>query len=223
MKVLSAFIVLLLGLGLNAQVINDGGIEGLQLMTKVSDDLYKVQGSPYLTDEFQYGTLEIDGKDPIQVFLRYDVQKDIVEIKMEPQSEEIYLLANQPTVSYKLNNNNKIISDQIYSSEGKISGLFIEHFNGEDYKLLEKHKASISKPVKAKSSYESDKPAQIKKSSEFYLKSPGSKTFQKIRIKHKDVRKAVSSSVAKDYLSDNKIKELEDLVAFLQYLEAGQQ
>lgn len=222
MRVFSAIITLLLGFGLNAQVINDGGIEGLQLMTKVSDDLFKVQGSPYLSDDFQYGILEIENKEPIKAFLRYDIHQDIVEIKMDPESEEIYSLANQKGVSYLLDNN-KIIADQIFSDDGKILGLFIEHFNGENYRLLEKYKVSVSKPVQAKSSYESDKPAQMKKSSELYLLSKGSVNAENIRVKHRDVKKAFTSPVAKEYLSDNKIKELEDLVAFLKFLDVEQQ
>ncbi len=218
MKIFSALFALLLSFGLHAQVI-DGGIEGLRLMTKVSEDLEKVHGSPYWFEEFQFGTISIKDKSPIKGFLRYDVQSEIIEIKTDQNSDEIYTLGNRSDVSYILNNK-RIIADQISSDNGRVSGLFIEHFNGENYRLLEKMRVDISEAVQAKSSYESDKPARMEISSNFYLISDN-KTAKEIRIKHRDLKKMFSSKHAKKFLSDNKIREVEDLVAFLEYMEGS--
>lgn len=216
MKISAFLFTLLFCCTVNAQFI-DGGLEGLRLITKSSDDLNRVQGSPYLNENFQYGTVEIKDKQPMKAFLRYDVQTDQIEIKTDPESNDIYVLGNRPNVTYVMGNKT-IIADRIPSENGILSGLFVEHYGGEKYRLLEKHRVDVSEAVKASSSYDSDKPAQMKVNSDFYVVVKG-EAPKLVRIKHKDVKKLFSSKTAKDYLSDHKIKEVEDLVAFLQFLD----
>lgn len=219
MKKLYTLLVLLLCVGMNAQVIHDGGLEGLRLMTKVSDDLEKVQGSPYWTEDFRYGTIHIGEKEPIRAFLRYDVRDEVVQIKTDPNSEDIYQLSNRPDISYFVDNK-KIVADQITSDSGKLSGLFIEHFNGEDYRLLEKLTVNVSEPVQATSSYGNDKPAQMTISNKLFVVTD--KRAKEVRLKKRDIKKMFPSEPARNYISDNKIKEVEDLVALLMHLDLAQ-
>lgn len=201
----------------NAQVINDGGLEGLQLMTAISDKLGKVHGSPYLEDEFQYGSVIIPGKRSINVFLRYNVQDENIEIKTQKNSQEIYFLPGNREVVYNIQNETFLVDEIRYDGK-RIAGYFIEHYDGENYRLLEKPESRISDAVQAKSSYEKDKPAEIKINREFYIVDAQG-NVENVRVKHRDVRKVFKSKAAKDFLSSNKIKSKEDLASFVAFLD----
>lgn len=217
-KVLILFCGMMISISaINAQVINDGGLEGLQLMTNISDDLGKIHGTPYLDEEFQYGTVVVPGKRAMNVFLRYNVQDENIEIKTQKNSPETYLLPANREVVYNIHNQTFVIDEIRYDGK-RIAGYFIEHYDGENFRLLEKPVARISDAVKAKSSYEKDRPAEIKINSEFYIVD-GQGKVENVRVKHRDVRKAFKSKPAKEYLSNNKIRSEEDLTSFVAFLD----
>ncbi|GAB2777579.1 hypothetical protein [Salinimicrobium soli] len=211
---LFAFIGLATG---KAQVINDMGLEGLLLETKDSDILKTVEGSPYWNEDFRYGTVALGEKQPLKAFMRYNAEKETVEIKTAQESEKTYVLPLNRKAIYVIGDE-VFLYDEIFYDNKKISGYFIEHYNGDTYRLLEKPVISRSRAVKANSSYESDKPAKIYVKSELYVVTEGS-VAQEVRPKTKDIKKAFPSKRAKEFLSDHKIKEKEDLVSFLEFME----
>ena len=141
--------------------------DGFTLITK-SPELSNVEGSPYLEEEFQAGTLHMEGKKPLPVFLRYDVVKERMEIKPDKNITETYMLENDQDTEY-LMKGNKFVLDKI-NAEGKtVYGYFVELYDGEDYRLLKNPVATVSEPVKARTGYDKDRPAEIEIENIYYL------------------------------------------------------
>lgn len=201
-----------------SQVISDSGNLSFRLITtKDSDRMKSVEGSPYLNEDFEYGIVSVEGKNPLNVYLRYNVFQEQVEIKPDLRNEDTFLLPNKETTIYKIGPQTLVFEE--IRSEGRIfSGFFIEHYNGENLRLLEKPVATLTEAVKAQTGYETDKPARIKIEEEFFVvDSDGQVT--PVRIKHRDVKKTFKSPGAKKYLSENNIRSKEDLISFISFLD----
>lgn len=198
--------------------IQDGGDHGLMTLTTKNINLNEVQGSPYLNLNFEPGTVSIEGKSPLVGFLRYDVLNEVIEIKTNLNSPEIFVLPTTNKATYKFDNKD-IVYDQIYKDSKKINGYVIEHFKGKNFRLVEKPTATITEPVRARTGYESDQFARIRIDQEFYIQKKNG-NFENVRIKQKDIRNAFNSPEANKYLSDNKIKTIDDLIGFLKYLDS---
>ena len=199
-----------------------------QDLTKVLDDFRirqnmnsgtpgKVEGSPFLNDEFQRGLLVMDGKEPIHAYLRYDVNHELIEIKLKPSDEQVFYL--DPSLRAEFQFGGDVYNARQLRVNGEtISGIFIDHYEGENYSLFEKPTVEYIPAEKAKSGYEQDKPARIEIDSKFFIVDAGNKVTE-VEVKHRDVRKAFESKVAEDYLKDNRIRDIEDLKAFVAFLD----
>jgi hypothetical protein len=202
------------------QVINDSGNHSLMLLTtKENARMNSVEGSPYLHEEFRYGTATIQGKEPLKVFMRYNVDQEQIEIKTDIKSEDIYVLPKDEKTLYEIGPE-ALVFDQISHNGKRIFGYFIEHFKGKNLRLLEKPVASLTEAVKAKTGYDRDRPAKIVIEEEFYVVNMNGKV-KNVRLKHRDIKKTFNSPFAKKYLSNNKIRSEEDLISFVVYLDAN--
>ncbi len=200
------------------QVYSDSGNHGLMtITTKKNENLKNIQGTPYLQDEYQYGTVKVEGKEPLKVFLRYDVLNENMEIKLDKNEEETYALPLKEETLYHIGPNAFKYST-LRSSGHTVRGYFIEHYSGDNYRLLEKPSIEVTEAVKARTGYEKDRPAEMKLESEFYIVGKDNEV-KNVRLKHRDIKKAFNFGEAKKYLSDNRIRSKEDLVAFVAYLD----
>jgi hypothetical protein len=212
------FLILITILGFaesNAQIFTDDG--RYELIGKDNPEIFKATGSPYLNDDFTSGKIFFEDKAPLPVLLRYNVYNETIEVRPNLSSEEIFKVSDRVKAIYELDGL-KMISDQFYYDNRKIWGFFIVHYEGDRFQLLEKPEIRVTRPVKSDSGYSDDKPARMKKTSSLYIRDKENGVHQ-ISLKHKDVKKFFTSAGAKEYLSDNKIKEIEDLVVLLNFLE----
>lgn len=198
--------------------INDSANHGLMLLTtKENENMKSIQGSPYMDEDFQYGMALIEGRQPLEVFLRYDVFRENMEIKTDKNSSDVYTLPYESQAVYRIGGD-KIIYDEI-SYEGKrVAGYFIEHYNGDSMRLLEKPSITITEAIKARTGYEKDQPARMKIEEDYYIITEDGEV-KNVRTKHRDVKKAFTSKVARQYLSNNKIRSEQDLASFVAYLD----
>lgn len=218
MKTLTSILLVFVTSPIFSQVISDSGNHSLMLLTtKKSERMKKVEGSPYLDKDFQYGTATVEGKEPLKVFMRYNVNEEQIEIKTDIKSEDIYLLPKKESTVYQIGSE-ILVFDQVSHSGKRISGYFVEHFKGENLRLLEKPVAKLTEAVKAKTGYERDRPARIVIEEEYYVLNINGEV-KDVRLKHRDVKKTFNSQRAKKYLSDNKIRSEDDLVAFISFLD----
>lgn len=200
---------------LQAQIYTEDG--RYELIGADNKDIFKASGSPYLNEEFIPGKIFFEGKPPLSVYLRYNIYNETIEIKSDPGSAETFKVSEREKATYELDDK-KVIADQFFHDGKKVWGFFILHYEGDQYRLLEKPGIRVSPPVRSQSGYSDDKSAKMNIESSFFIVDRSGE-ITKVRLKNKDIRKAFSSAAAKEYLSDNKIKEAEDLVAFLEHLE----
>ena len=201
-----------------SQFINDSGNHSLTLITtKESDRMNRIEGSPYLQEDFEYGTAMVEGKQPLKIFMRYNVHQEQIEIKTDVQDDKTYLLPKKESTVYEIGPKTFILDEIVFDGK-RISGYFIEHYKGENYRLLKKPFTTVTEAIKAKTGYDQDKPARIKIEEEFYVvnKSGG---VRNVRVKHRDIKKSFNSNSAKEYLSDHKIRSEEDLIDFVSFLD----
>ncbi len=197
--------------------IQDNGNHGFMTITLKQKDLSKINGSPYLEESYQSGTVFIEGKEPLMVFMRYDVQNETIEIKTDLSSTEIFILPTGKNAKYEIENLT-FLYDKINIDGKQIMGYFIEHFSGENFRLLEKPLVTMTEAVAAKTGYEKDILAEIKIESEFYIQKEDGK-IENVRLKHKDIKNSFTSKKASEYLSENRIKSLDDLKDFIKHLD----
>lgn len=202
-----------------AQVpINDSGNHGLMtITTKKNESMKEIQGSPYLVRDFQYGTATVEGKQPLKVFMRYNVLQEKIEIKIELNAEETYLLPKHQKTVYEIVSDT-FVYDQVDFNGKKITGYFLEHYVGQNFRLLEKPTTSVTEAVKAKTGYDRDRPAEIVIKKEYYVVKENNQV-ENVRLKHRDIKKIFDSDRAKTYLSKNKIRTEQDFVYFISYLD----
>ena len=198
-----------------AQVFTEDG--RYELFGKDDPNLYKASGSPYLNDEFLPGKIFFEGKPDLPVQLRFNIYAENFEIKVDKTKREIYTINDWEKAVYEMNGQ-KFVSTSIEHDGRKIKGFFIEHYQGNNFTLYEKPEVKVIPPVRSESGYSEDESAKIKKSSSFYLVQKTGEV-EELKLKQRDIKKAFTSPEAKKYLSDNKIKEVEDLVALLEHLE----
>lgn len=194
--------------------------DGQNLMlipVKENNVMNTLSGTPYLQEDFVLGTVFMEGKEPLKVFMRYDVHQEQIEIKTEPASNEVFWLPKKKNTEY-LMGTKRIILDELVHEGKRIVGYFVEHYDGDKFRLVEKPVVTIDEAVKAKTGYDKDQPAKIVIEEEFYIiDSKGE--IKNVRLRHRDIKKAFDSSNAKNYLSENKIRSEEDLVNFISYLD----
>lgn len=180
----------------------------------------EIEGSPYFTENFEPGTIKIKGKDPLKVFLRYNVSKEEIEIKTELGSEKVYVLSKAKNSEYKINGVCYVL-DKIHFDGSNIYGYFIEYFNGGKVRLLLKPIAEFFPAMKAKTGYEKDQPARFEIEKEYFLIFKNG-NVENIRLKNRDLRKIFDTKFHKDYLSEHDIETVNDLVSFLEFHENTQ-
>lgn len=199
------------------QMVVEGGLNGVLVETRTSPVLEKIEGSPYFKNDFQRGEMQIEGKQALQVYLRYDVSNETMEIKTDLNEKQIYKLSPALKARYQIGDDIFVYDQMKYGGEN-YNGFFKRIYQGKVFTLLEKPVIKIKEAQKAKSGYEEDKPAQISVESEYFIVGEKGKVYN-VRIKHRDIKKIFQSNEAKKYLSNNKIRTLEDLKKFIKYLE----
>ncbi len=216
-KLIFTIVLLTCWNNIEAQMIIEEGLNGVLIETKASSILEEMEGSPYLNEDFRPGEVNIEGKDVLKVFLRYDVSTEMMEIKTDLNDSKVYKLSPAINATYAISGD-QFFYDQIQAEGDNFSGFFKIHYIGDNYSLLEKPIIDIKKAQKAKSGYEEDKPAQISIDSKYFITAE-SGAVHHVRIKHRDIKKIFESEKAKAYLKDTKIRSVEDLITFLKHLD----
>ena len=175
-----------------------------------------LEGSPYYHVEFVKGIVNFENQKPIEVYLRYNVAEERIEIKTQLESSETYQLPGDSKTNYIINSE-KYVLESISNSGKEIYGYFIELFNGENLRLVKKPAARFIEGEKARTGYEQNTPSRITIEEEYFIISEGN--VINVRPQSKDVKKAFNSPEAQQFLKKNKIKTEADLKGFVSYLD----
>ena len=219
MQKILLFIFLLINFCVLGQVgdLHDGLGYGFKLVEKESGELSKISGSPYLNSDFTRGMLVMDGEDPLPVFIRYDVPDEIMEVKLNEEDSEVYFLPRDENSVYKIGLENFKLM-KVPTQEGDVFGYFNVLYDGENVRLLKKYKAELSEPVKARTGYDKDKPAEIEIEKYYYLTLPNT-LAKKVETSHRKVERSFDDDKILKYLKQNKIKDEKDLISLAGFID----
>ncbi|WP_029331992.1 hypothetical protein [Gillisia marina] len=179
----------------------------------------KLDGSPYLIEEFSKGKLLQEGKNDVEVFFRYNVLKDIVEIKQKPNQNEIFILPRTENFEFQLPEYSFFLKKMITKEGEVISGYHIKYYESDDILFIGEPKSRITTAQAATTSYERDKPSKIIINMDYYLSLNGN-PLTEVRLKEKDFKKILkNSSDLKEYFKEQKMKEIDDFKEMLKFYE----
>lgn len=216
-KLVTITIFSFLGFTFQAQV-NDfnPGNSPLQLETRVAINT-EVEGSPYFEDQFLPGIIEEKNGNKQNAYFRYNVKTDEVEVKAGPSQTKVFILPRQEKFVYKLKNYSYVLGTYNILNEGIIKGFAASYYESDKLRFIAKPFAKISEAQPAKTAYEKATPAALYIAVKYYLSVNGEQ-FQEVKLKEKDFKNLLKESPKfNEYLKDNKIKEIEDVVKLLEF------
>lgn len=190
------------------------------LLNQQNIDLTKVKGSPYENEKFASGKLidEVTGKTQ-NCFLRLNVITDELEIKDDLSSSKITSMIKSKGI-YAVSQGKEYRLNNFISTEGKsynrISICLLKSKPYSIYKYIEKE---FIAEQKAQTSYQKDKPAELKSTSEYFIEKNG--TLIPFKLSRKKLIKALpeNQKTLEKYIKKNKldIKDEADLIKALKY------
>ena len=177
----------------------------------------EIEGTPYLTEEFMEGVIIKEGAKDQNAFFRYNVLKDIVEIKVKKQHSEIFVLPRVETFVFDLADYS-LFFKTLRTKEGEVvSGYHLNYYESDKILFIGEPKSKVTAEKRADTSYERDKPSKIVINMDYYISFNGD-PLTEVRLKEKDFKKILSDSPElSNYFKDHKVKEIEDVVKLLEF------
>lgn len=177
----------------------------------------EMEGSPYFeSDAFQRGKIQV-GENELVVYLRYDVGNERMEIKVNPEDSDSYQLPYVEDITYFLGGK-KFVIERLKVQEKTVFGYFVQYYDGSGVSLYGKPLASFTEAQEAKTGYQSNKPARIDISEKYYVIHEDG-TAEEVTTRSRDLRRAFDSEVARNYLKENRVRNVEDLAAFVAFYD----
>lgn len=198
-----------------AQISHDWN-DGLMLIN-TKDRERNLEGSPYYeNDNFREGIVRIAERAPLNVWLRYDVMNEVMEIKIEASSSEKYRLPLEDDVIYQIGAK-KYRASRIFYEGSTYFGYFTEYYDGLNIKLIGKPKIEISSSSQPSTGYASPSDKILIGEDYFVVWENGD--TEKIRLRHRDIKRLFDTNRAQDYLEEHRIRSLEDFTTFIMFYD----
>lgn len=165
------FIIFIISYSINAQIVIDridptsSGVL-FRTLTNPDEELSKVKGSPYLSNEFTLA--EIAGASN-KVRVRFNIFEDLIEVQFD--NKQIFILAKQEPFSTitLLNKPDKIKLTRYVTKNGEQLGYLTLFSTNKNINIYRKDRVNFQKAKEASSSYHEAYPAQfIKLKPEYY-------------------------------------------------------
>lgn len=176
-------------------------------------------GSPYVENDYTQGVIVDENGKSQPAYLRYNTVEDVVEIKINKGEKETFVLPKIKNLTYKLNGYTYVLDNKQTTDGERLEGYFIQYHDGDKVKFYGRPLPDVTEAQQARTGYGKDKPAHLGVKMEYYISNENG-VLQNVKLKEKDLKKALPSSNALDsYLSDNKIRSVEDVKKMLQWYE----
>lgn len=220
-KFLTFFLLVIFGFtSSNAQrdPFNPGN-SSMQVQTKKSIES-EIAGSPYFEENFTPGLVEEVGGKTQNAYIRYNVKDDQVEIKVSPSQNEIYILPRQQKFIYQLKNYSYMLGSFNVEGIGLVKGFVNKYHQSDKVTFIGKPFVNVSAAQPAKNGYQQPTPAMMNVEINYYFGLKDAK-LQEVKIKEKDFKNILpSSKEMRQYFSDNKIKDIEDVKKMIEFYES---
>lgn len=217
-KFLFFSLFVIFGLNANSQINSQNLISNRMTIPVYKKTPQGYTGSPFVDEEFKKGAILDENGKSQPAFLRYNAVEGLMEIKLDKLQEDIHVLPRIEKITYELGGYTYFIDSKRTKDGELLKGYFVKYYDGDNIKLIGWPRPDLMEPQEAKSGYDKDKPAHLKIDMEYYLEIEGSR-LEEVRLRSRDFRKAFDKNNRfKDYLSNNKIKSLEDAIKALDFL-----
>jgi hypothetical protein len=185
-------------------------------------DLSKIEGSPYMNNEFQLGKVyNRITKNVSNFLLRYNIYNDEIQIKVNDNNTSRVLIKSN---DYFVIFNNSQIFYEKYLVNNKIeTGYFILKYTGKSLRLFEKKNKIFQDAKPSKDSFHNSIPAKFKDNSSYYIKSINDEILHPVSSSKKAVLDNFPNheKELKTYIKSEKInlKDENDLKKLLTYYD----
>lgn len=194
------------------KIINENG--------KVDFSNKNIEGSPYLYEEFSPGKIIQEGEKNINAYFRYNALQDVVEIKIKPNQNEIFILPRSDKFEFKLTDYTFFLNKMITKEGEVLAGYKLKYYESDTLLFIGKSNSIITAAKTAETTYDISMPSKIKTKINYFVSFNGEPLVE-VRIKEKDFRNLLEDSPKmKSYFKENKVKEIEDVVKMLKYYES---
>jgi hypothetical protein len=176
----------------------------------------QLAGSPFINEEFLPGRIIVDEKQYQEVYLRFNALKEVMEIKVRLGDQEVFLLPRTEKYTYVQNDKTFFIKDFITEDGEVLSGYWINYFQNPNILFMGKPVTKTTAAKAAETGYEKFKPAKVDTYVHYYL-SLNNSPLKRVQLRQRDFKRIFQSQRMKEYFSNNKMKEVEDVVEMLKY------
>ncbi len=198
-----------------------GSIDESNKKTNFKDET--IEGSPYLSNNFEGTTLFYGKENQGTVYYRYNAYNEEIEIKEQniasipiralSKDKKISILVKGKPMSFKT-----FISKKGYTKNGYLTLL-----RDGNYKLYHHLGVTFKDAKKAANSFEKGRPARFNQTDQYYFENKSGTILQQVEFSNAKILKMVEDSekeAAAKFLKENKIKiksvtELYRLIDFL--------
>lgn len=188
---------------------------GFKEQNKYSD----LEGSPYWEEEYIPVKIERNGKKLLSAFMRYNILKDEVQIKVDPEDEKSYRLPRWGELEYITSEYSYFLSHKVTEDSTSVYGYFIKYFGSEKVQFYGKPVAKVLPAQSPETSYDRGRPATIQVISRFYIQIDH-EPLKEVKIRERDFRKLFGNSkVMRMYFKEHKVNKIEDIVEMLRFYE----
>lgn len=179
-----------------------------------------IDGSPYLFEEFIPGKIIQEGEKNISAYFRYNALQDVVEIKIKPNQNEIFILPRSDKFVFELVDYTFFLKKLITKEGEVLSGYKLKYYESDTLLFIGKSNSIITAAKTAETSYDKSMPSKIINNINYYISFNGEPLLE-VKIKEKDFRNLLEDSPKmKIYFKENKVKEVEDVVKMFEYYES---
>jgi hypothetical protein len=159
-----------------------------------------LEGTPYLTEDFQNGRIYVENNAPYAARLRYNAYQDEIQVQSGKGITSLYkresLWAELGGETFKYY--------RYQTKSGISSGYFVELNTGPS-RLLKRYEKVFREAQAASSSYSQDKSARFDEMVSYFLLRKQNPA-QKVRLRTKDILEILGAEEAEAYVKKKKLK-----------------
>lgn len=222
MKLINTFIALILFVNLcfSQQIPHDYiSLQEQFVVLRDNNDNSKIEGSPFFEEDFVKGAVIENGKKLLDVYLKYNVVKGQVEIKVHKDDMEVFVLPRLDIYTYDFGKYKYILNDFSTNKGEVLLGYSIIYFQSDDYLFLSKPSVKVRPEQKAETSYGRTRPARYSVRNKYYFGKNG-KPLEEIKIREKSLKNILPNLKGlRNYFNTHRINEVSEVVQLLKFYE----
>lgn len=174
-------------------------------------------GSPFYEKEFVQGVVKNSQGESQNLFMRYNAVQDVVVLKLTPQSTKLFLLPQVSDIYYEIGDYTYTLNNPDLDIPAN-SNYYADFYKGSKSHFIGIPKLDLNSKEKAKTGYQDDIPANFQVAMQYYLSVDGG-DFEEVYFRPKQIASLFNNSEMVNYISDQKVRKPEDVVALLKYYE----